>query len=76
LQHWQADMYEGRFLDFSLAREEPGFDAVIRALKSHRSVALEIATSGKVVRRDTFSLDRAAEMIDRVLAVCGHPVPA
>jgi len=74
LQHWRAEMYEGRFFDFSLGRDEPGFDSLVRDLKTHRSVDLVISTSGKEVRRDTFSLDRAAEMIDRVLAICGHPI--
>jgi len=76
LQHWTAQMYEGRFFDFSLGKEEAGFDAVVRDLKIHRSVELVISTAGKEVRRDRFSLDHGAEVIDRVLEICGHPIPA
>lgn len=76
LQNWRADMYQGRFFDFSLDREDSGFDAVVRDLKAHRIIEIVVSTAGKEVRRDKFSLKRAAEMIDRVLAICGHPIPA
>jgi hypothetical protein len=74
-QPWRAEMDKGHFFDFSVALGEPGFDAAVRDLKTHHSVEIVISTAGKEVRRQKFSLERAAETIDRVLAVCGHPIP-
>ena len=75
-QHWQADMYQGKFLAFGLGSESPAFTPMIDALRTHRSVEITISTSGKEVRRDTVALQGAASAIDQVLTVCGRPTHA
>jgi hypothetical protein len=69
-QFWRAQMYKGRFYDFSLGSDEPGFDAVIDGLRRHRSVETVITTAGKEARRDTFTLNGASDAVDRVVAAC------
>ena len=70
-QAWRAQMYQGRFYDFSLGAEEPGFAAVVDDLQHHAAVEAVITTAGREAQRDAFTLNGAAAAIDQVFAACG-----